>query len=98
MLIKGVENDFLVLTFVCVWLRVWRNNELDVSSTGAWLEEVVGIWKNNNVDEGPAMAQLFFFLWQIWKTCNEFIFNNKQPNPMAALIITKAQCAKFLSA
>lgn len=67
---------------------------MTVSSFTNWLYAMLCSWKTNGTEEN--MTMFSYLLWLIWKARNDWVFSNVQPNPMAVLILAKAQCLEFL--
>lgn len=67
----------------------------NISSFPIWLFTISEQWKASSMDVDFLTAQFFYYIWFIWKARNEYVFKNQNPNPMATLIMAKAQCWEF---
>lgn len=86
------------LLLLCPWSKpIWfgapigpTSTEMNVTSFPEWLMTNHALWSANGSETDLYKARFMFIIWLIWKTRNDWVFNNV-PNPMTTLILAKAQ-------
>ena len=99
---ETIEHALLL----CPWtLPVWFGSQLQLTPTAqnvdrvdSWLVQVLSAMTENKEFLNQRIGLLVTLLWEIWKTRNEFVFENKKPYPLVVLNRANVFVSEFLAA
>lgn len=74
---ETVEHTLLL----CPWTRkIWKDTALNINISAQGLSRFE-VWLDEVEHTSASFELLAFFLWQIWKARNHFVFREKKPDP-----------------
>lgn len=98
---ESIEHLFLQCSgVVCAWFASELNYKVDLQSIDTfdkWCKNIICIMENRNASKEEFLTKIAFFLWEIWKARNAFVYEALPFNPILVARRTSLAAWEFLA-